>query len=49
VTVTVNGETVLTSASGNPLTASEETTVRQAVDYYDASLDLSTTLLSPLS
>jgi hypothetical protein len=48
VTITVNGDAVLTSASGNPLTASEETTVRQAVDYYDASLDLSTTLLSPL-
>jgi hypothetical protein len=48
VTITVNGEAVLTSASGDPLTASEETTVRQAVEYYDGSLELSTTLLSPL-
>ncbi len=48
VTITVDGQAVLTSASGDPLTESEEATVREAVDYYDASLDLSTTLLSPL-
>jgi hypothetical protein len=48
VTVTVGGETVLTSADGDPLTESEEATVRAAVDYYDASLDLSSSLLAPL-
>jgi hypothetical protein len=48
VTVTVDGQTVLTSASGTPLTESEQATVRAAMDYYDGSLDLSATLLSPL-
>ena len=48
ITVTVDGQTVLTSASGNPLTESEEATVRAAMEYYDGSLDLSSTLLSPL-
>jgi hypothetical protein len=48
VTVSVDGQTVLTSASGTPLTESEEATVRAAMEYYDGSLDLSATLLSPL-
>ncbi|HEY7636144.1 MAG TPA: hypothetical protein VH763_11395 [Gemmatimonadales bacterium] len=49
VTITVDGQTVLTSATGQPLTESEEATVRSAVEYYDGSLDLSSSLLVPLS
>jgi len=48
ITVTVDGQTVITSASGNPLTESEEATVREAVEYYDGSLNLSASLLTPL-
>ncbi len=48
VTVTTDGQTVLTSATGNPLTESEQATVREAMEYYDGSLDLSATLLTPL-